>query len=123
MRIGRCDYLTDGANLSSITLPDGHRIFSAPEPTEEYETRARELGYPNGAAMSREHDAIHVALAEVFGALPPALLDVASGEKRDRGFEEDLVKIIALRLNDPMADALPGSGFIRWLRGTLRGRL
>lgn len=118
-KIGRCTYTTDGVR-SSITLPSGKRIFSEPHPTAEYEARARELGYPDGAAMSREHDAIHVALADVFGGLPPVLLEVAYGDERDRGFEEDLVKIIALRLNAPASDDQPGGGFVKWLRGVLR---
>lgn len=117
--IGACAYAVDG-DRSSITLPSGRVIHSAPHPTPEYEERARQLGYPDGASMSREHDAIHVAIALQYGLLPPALVDVAEGVTRDRGFEEDLVKLVALRLNDPSSDDQPGGGFVKWLRGLLR---
>lgn len=119
--IGLYHYETDGIR-SSVCLPDGRRVYSFPHVTADYEVRARSLGYADGAAMSIEHDAIHAALATVMGTVSPALQAVADRRAADCGFEEDLVKIIALRLNDQAADALPGGGFVRWLRELLRAQ-
>lgn len=112
-------YHRDG-EYSQVTLPGGACIPAVPHPTEEYEARARSLGYASGAAMSAEHDLIHILLADVFGTVSPALAAVASGQERPRSWmEEDLVKLVASRLNDPGSDDLPGGGLIRWMRGRL----
>ena len=43
--------------------PDGAQLIARPQPTEEYEAHARELGYANGSEMNMEHDPLHTILA------------------------------------------------------------
>lgn len=122
-RIGLCAYRAEGA-YSEIVLPGGEVVASYPHETGSYEAQAHELGYGSGAAMSLEHDAIHAALAGIFEAVSPTLSAVAGQRDRPESWmEEDLVKIIAARLNDPASDGLPGGGLVSWLRGQLRSPL
>ncbi len=79
----------------ATTLPDGREVPAAPEPTEDYAARARELGYGDDTmAMCREHEWLHVHLARLLlkGA-SPALL-AAAGDDVDAalvGYEEAAV--------------------------------
>lgn len=120
LSVGGCRYSTDGALYSEVVLPDGRVIPSAPQPTAQYEATARELGYDDGASLAREHDFLHAFLAGIFGATSPTLVDVADGTTRDHWMEEELVKLVAIRLNDSGADALPGGGLLSRLRTLLR---
>lgn len=120
MRVGTVDW-RPGDGYSEVELPDGRVIPAAPHASPEYAAQAARLGYLDGAAMNREHDALHAALAGIFGTTSPVLLDVAAGDSRDRSLEEGLVELVACRLNDPARDGEPGGGLILHLRGLLRG--
>ena len=134
MRIGAVDWRT-GDRYSEVELPDGRVIPAVPHDDADYTARAARLGYPDGAAMNREHDAVHAALAHVFGTTSPVLRHVAdmigappSGlpdRRRPPGVElhwqeEELVLMVQHRLNDPGRDEEPGGGFVSHLRGLLR---
>lgn len=135
MRIGSVDW-RPGDGYSEVELPDGRVIPAAPHATADYTAQARFLGYADGAAMNREHDAVHAALAGVFGTTSPVLRHVAdlagappaqrADRRRPAGVEyhwqeEELVLMLQARLNDPARDGDPGGGLVRHLRTLLRG--
>jgi len=134
VKIGTVDW-RPGDGYSEVELPDGRVIPAVPHATPSYSAAAVSLGYPDGAAMNREHDAIHAALAAVFGTISPVLRAVADllvaapADQRDRRRpasseyhwqEEELVFIVAARLNDPARDRQPGGGYVSYLRRLLR---
>jgi hypothetical protein len=135
MRIGAVDWRpADG--YSEVQLPDGRVIPARPHATSSYAAQAAALGYPDGAAMNREHDAIHAFTAGIFGTVSPVLRHVADlvgaapADRRDRRRpagaemhwqEEELVLMLSARLNDPARDGEPGGGLVRHLRTLLRG--
>lgn len=70
-------------------------VQARPEGTEEYEARARSLGYHNGMEMNREHDACRSLVCCWMGLpLSPTLYGVASKQPAPliiREWEERLV--------------------------------
>lgn len=55
-------------------LPGGLILSSLPEHTQEYEARARDLGFQDGDAMNRQHHRMHAQLAAWLGLpVSPAL--------------------------------------------------
>lgn len=134
MKIGAVDW-RPGDGYSEVELADGRVIPARPHATASYAADAARLGYPDGAAMNREHDALHAALAAVFGTISPVLravadlLGAAPADQRDRRRpasseyhwqEEELVLMVAARLNDPARDVEPGGGLIAHIRHMLR---
>lgn len=92
-------FVHDSDPLVVTRFNDGAEVRAVPEPTEDYEARARELGYADGAAMSREHDEIHCQIARMLGlGVSPVLWATAHETPVDRAlgaFEEDAVMAVA----------------------------
>ena len=59
--------IDEAAQRVQTTLPDGSVIDAVPGTTPEDIARAHALGYANTWEMTRDHDRVHVLLAEAEG--------------------------------------------------------
>lgn len=103
--------------VARTTLPDGAVVMAAPHDTDEYRSRAYDLGYGDDTArMAVEHDLAHVLVAELLG-LPesPALRAAAGGSPpawlTDR--EEHAVLALQLFANSAGVDLIADAARLR----------
>lgn len=102
-------HVNEEHQIVTTTLPDGHTVFAAPVDTKEERARADALGYTGSDKlwrMTRDHDRLHVLLAEAEGkkvsdalwlVAHPASGSVARRFAADR--EERVVLLIQRLLN------------------------
>lgn len=97
IRIGRTIVKMDG-HLVETTLYDGGVVYAIPHDTEGYREKAERLGYGDDIGrMCRDHELVHVLLAEALGLREsPVMRKLASGQPDSAvlGYEEDAVLAI-----------------------------
>lgn len=108
-------HVSEEHRVVTTTLPGGHTVFAAPEDTEEERARATALGYTGPDRvwhMTRDHDRLHVLLAEAEGKrVSDALWLVAhpasaSVPKRISADREERVVLLMQHLLNVGIDAL-----------------
>lgn len=86
--------VTVGPCWAVTQLPSGATVHAHPDGSEEQAKIARDFGYPDVCALTRDHDALHSWLCAALGLPVSYALAQAAGEPTDArlaGLEEDAV--------------------------------
>ncbi|MCR5875157.1 hypothetical protein LRS10_13745 [Phenylobacterium sp. J426] len=88
LQFGRTRCLV-GPSWVVTTLPSGAEVHAHPQNSEGQRQTAKRLGYGDDlAAMTRDHDPLHAALAEWLGMKASTALRHAAGEPVSKGLAD-----------------------------------